>query len=130
MTHTLLPGISIALLGISLIAFAPVVIKLISANVATIGIARLLIAIAAIAVWLVLKRERLSLNWQQLSRLLVIGVAFGLHWLTFFISIKESTASLAAIGLSTYGIFLLSLGWYFLGTRPQLIHWGAIVLAF
>ena len=43
--------------------------------------------------------------------LVLVGIAFGLHWLTFFLSIKIGSAAIGTIGFSTYGLHLIVLGW-------------------
>src|SRR3712207_8980555 len=45
---------------------------------------------------------------------------FFAHWLTLFFAIKASSASIAAIGQSTYGVHLLLLGALFVDHRPRL----------
>ncbi len=50
-------------------------------------------------------------TWRTWKALLLIGGAFGVHWLTFFFSIKIANAAIGAIGFSTYGIHLMVLGW-------------------
>jgi drug/metabolite transporter (DMT)-like permease len=46
-----------------------------------------------------------------------MGVFFALHWLSFFFGIKIGSASIATVGLSTYGVHLIVLGWLFQRTR-------------
>jgi drug/metabolite transporter (DMT)-like permease len=63
---------------------------------------RVIIAFFSLLVFLILLRRRLVIQsssnaWKTLG----VGVLVALHWLTFYISIKESTASLAIICLAT-----------------------------
>lgn len=43
--------------------------------------------------------------------MLAVELAFGIHWLLFFLSIKIGSAAIGTIGFSTYGLFLIVLGW-------------------
>ncbi len=43
--------------------------------------------------------------------MILVGLAFGGHWLLFFLSIKIGSAAIGTIGLSTYGLQLSVLGW-------------------
>lgn len=58
-------------------------------------------------------------NWFDLF---IIGAIFGLHWLTYFLSIKLSSASIGVIGVSTFGIHLLILNWLVKGQRVTLFY--------
>ena len=58
-----------------------------------------------------------------------LGLFFALHWLTYFLSIKVSSASISAISLSTYGIHLIVLGWIFQKTRVSSADVLAVLLA-
>ena len=101
---------------IALILFGciPVVVKSIDANPWTIGIVRLGVASAGLLLVLQLPglrgREKRTLRPRDYLRLAIIGAFFFAHWATYFIAIKRSSASIGAIGLSTYGIHLLILG--------------------
>lgn len=63
---------------------------------------RVLIAFISLLIFLlILKREWRILNKKEVYRTLGVGVLVALHWLTFYLSIKLSTASLAIICLAT-----------------------------
>lgn len=47
-----------------------------------------------------------SLSWRDILILLGIGIIVGLHWFTFFYSIKCSTVSIAVICLATTTLFM------------------------
>ncbi len=98
-------GIAILLLGC-----VPVAIKFSSANPYSIGLFRLSVALLAMLCSSGLRQQLRTLSLSQLKALFPIGLIFGLHWLTYFISIKLSSASTAAIGLSSYGIHLMLMG--------------------
>lgn len=108
----------------------PVLIKFTSLNPITIGIARLLIASFLMALLLNVKRQKIQLNRRNLKNLIIIGVVFSIHWITYFYSIKISTASIGILGASTYGIHLILLGWIFLKTKPTWTDGLAIIFAF
>jgi drug/metabolite transporter (DMT)-like permease len=59
-----------------------------------------------------------------------VGLAFGLHWLFFFLSIKLANAAVGAIGFSTYGIHLLVLGWMLGMGTVTLVDLAGMALAF
>lgn len=118
-----------ALVALILFGAIPVVVKLISANPWTIGVFRLTIAAAGIFLiaWMRGSLQRLPLR--DVVRVAVIGAFFFGHWITYFLSIKASSASIAAIGLSTYGIHLLILGSLFGRARLHAIDVVAVLLA-
>ena len=88
----------------------PVVVRGVSANAYTIGIVRLTIATIGLAALMKLRGELRRVAPRDLGRLAIIGLLFFGHWLTLFLGIKISSASIGAIGLSTYGAHLLILG--------------------
>lgn len=63
---------------------------------------RLLIAVIALAIAMpLLKRSFRVSSWKELAAFIFVGVIVALHWLTFYISIDLSTASLGILCLST-----------------------------
>ncbi len=50
-------------------------------------------------------------NWRTTKALLLVGFVFGIHWLLLFSSIRMASATIGAIGFSTYGVHLIVLGW-------------------
>jgi drug/metabolite transporter (DMT)-like permease len=113
-----------------LMAGVPVFIKFTNANSYTIGIVRLLMASFLIILLLVYKKEKPTLRIAYIKKLLIIGIVFSIHWITYFISIKISTASIGILGASTYGIHLIFLGWIFLKSKPRIIDIFTIAFAF
>ena len=95
---------------------APACVKAVSLNTTTQGIVRLGLASLGMTLFL-LARGKLTLaefkSWDRRTwrTLLLVGFAFGIHWLLFFSSIKLANAAIGAIGFSTYGLHLLLLGW-------------------
>ncbi len=82
-------------------------------NAYTLGIARLAMASIGMLAVLLWQQKFTPRGWSARTwrAMLLVGVAFGLHWLLFFTSIKLASAAIGAIGFSTYGIHLLVLGW-------------------
>ncbi|HEY0372396.1 MAG TPA: EamA family transporter [Thermoanaerobaculia bacterium] len=105
--------------AIALVLFGciPVVVRSISANAFTIGIFRLVIATFALGAMLLARRALHRVPLRDLARLALIGFLFSAHWLTLFLGVKASSASIGAIGLSTYGAHLLILGALFGNAR-------------
>lgn len=99
-----------AIVALALFGCIPVAVKYVHANAYTIGIVRLGIATVFVAVVTAIRGQLRPLPSRDVRRLVLIGAIFFGHWLTFFLSIKISSASIAAIGLSTYGVDLLILG--------------------
>ena len=112
-------------------ALVPILIKSVNANVFTLGLVRLGIAVFFISLFLLYKNAFGKLNslgdWFDLF---AIGLVFGLHWLTYFLSIKLSTASIGVIGVSTFGIHLLMLNWLVKGQRATVFELVAVVVCF
>lgn len=88
----------------------PVAVKFVQADAVSIGIVRL--AVAAPLVYLMFARRSplRGLGWREWLALASIGIAFGIHWLLYFLSIKIGTPALAVTGLASYGLWLLLLG--------------------
>jgi drug/metabolite transporter (DMT)-like permease len=107
----------------------PVVIRYVEANPYTIGIVRLVIATAGLAVIMRDRHALRALPRADLTRLVAIGVLFFAHWIVYFFAIKVSSASIGTIGLSTYGIHLLVLGAIFGGSRFTAVDTVAVTLA-
>ena len=119
-----------AFISLMLMAGVPVFIKYTNANSYTIGIVRLVIATVLIGLYMIYKKERFPLNKTHIKKLAIIGIIFSIHWLTYFYSIKISTASIGILGASTYGIHLIVLGWIFLASKPRVIDIFTIIIAF
>lgn len=107
----------------------PVVVRWVEANPYTIGIVRLVIATAGLALVMRDRSALRALPRIDLARLVVIGVLFFAHWIAYFFAIKISSASIGTIGLSTYGIHLLILGAIFGGSRFGAADATAVLMA-
>ena len=110
-------------------ACIPMTVRAIAANPYTIGIFRLAVATAVVAVIMGMRGELRRVAAGDLARLAVIGFFFFAHWITLFFAVKASSASIAAIGQSTYGIHLLVLGALFAGQRVRATDVIAVVVA-
>ena len=125
-------GVFQAVTAMILTSSVPLVVKLIDADPIVIGVVRLVVGylftLLITVVWL---RQRPVLIFSAPLRkpLFLIGTLFGLHWLTFFISIKLSTPATAAIGVASYGIFLLIYGKLFLGENISAVGAVSILMA-
>ena len=122
--------IIIAFISVLLMSLVPVIIKWIDANPATIGIVRLTIAVIGLVLLALALRQRIICNRTELFWLIFLGFVFAVHWYTYFLSIKLATASLAAIGVATFGIHLLILSSLIKNEKIQPSDWLAISLSF
>lgn len=118
-----------AAITLMLMSLVPVCIKFTSANPYTIAVFRLGIATALIIIFLRPGSFLIFLNKKSLFPLALIGFLFALHWITYFISIKKATASIGILGMSTYGIHLIFLGWAFRKHKPDWHDFLALMLA-
>jgi drug/metabolite transporter (DMT)-like permease len=116
-----------AVISMSLV---PLLIRSTAANEITIGLVRLAIAVGLLSPFILLRSDLRKLTGSDWLGLSYIGIAFGFHWLTYFISIKMSSASIAALSISTYGIHLLLLNWLLKGQVIRLVEWAAVILCF
>lgn len=117
-------------LAVLTMSAVPVLVKSTDANAVTVGIARLGIAVLAFAPLVLLRGHLLRLSLRQWLQLVVIGVVFGLHWLTYFLSIKLATAAIAALTILTYSVQYLLLAYLFNGERVKGVEWLAIGACF
>lgn len=118
-----------AAIAVLLFACIPVVVRSIDANPFTIGIFRLAVASTGLAAFLAFRRDLKRVPAPDVARLVVIGLLFGAHWLTLFLAVKASSASIGAIGLSTYGVDLLVLGALFTSQKIRATDTIAVLVA-
>ena len=95
----------------TLMGAVPVIIRHLSANIWTIGLVRLAFAVVGMTIVLTA-----TAGWERPTRrewagLVLVGVLFASHWSLYFLSVKLSSASMAVIGQSTFGVHLVVLGW-------------------
>lgn len=122
--------ILIGVIAILTMSAVPVLVKSTDANAYTVGIARLGIAVLAFMPLVLLRGHLLRLSGKQWLQLLIIGLVFGLHWLTYFLSIKLATAAIAALTILTYSVQYLVLAYLFNGERVAGVEWLAIAVCF
>jgi len=122
--------ISIAMLAILLMSIVPVIIKWSQANPATIGIVRLAVGAFGIGLLVLFSKNKNSISRKELFWLVLLGLFFSLHWYSYFLSIKLADASLAAIGVATYGVHLLLLSSWLNKDKLTLIDGLALLISF
>jgi drug/metabolite transporter (DMT)-like permease len=118
-----------AFVALLLFGAIPVTVRAVHANPFTIGIVRLSVATAVFAAFIAMRGELRRLSVRDTARVAFIGAIFAAHWLLLFFAVKVSSASIGAIGLSTYGIHLLILGTLVLRERPRVTDVVAVLLA-
>lgn len=118
-----------AILALLLFGCIPVTVKFVAANPFTIGVFRLAVATGGVAAVMAVRRQFQRVSRTDLLRLAAIGFLFFAHWLTLFFGIKASSASIGALGLSTYGVDLLLLGALVARQRPTATDIVAVLIA-
>lgn len=116
----------VAVIAVLCMSAVPVLIKSTGANEVTIGIARLCIAVLAFSPVVLWQGRFFKLSTRQWFQLLFIGLVFAAHWITYFVSIKLATASIAALAITTYGVQYIILAYLFNGERVRPVEWLAI----
>lgn len=107
----------------------PVLIKKVTANAITIGMVRLSIATAFIYFLFIGAKKLKVLKKQEWKALMLLGLVFGIHWVSYFYAVKVSTPSIAILGLTCFGIYLILFGWIFQGKKPGRVEWLTVLLA-
>ncbi|OEK06971.1 DMT family transporter [Roseivirga misakiensis] len=116
------------LIAVFLFGITPVFIKEVSANAFTIGIVRLIIG-SVFLFSLVRVRKLKKLSKKDWKGLFYIGLLFGAHWMTYFISVKLSTPSMAILSVSSFGLHMIYLNWIINGQKPLLKDLLAVLVA-
>ncbi|MCA9234023.1 MAG: DMT family transporter, partial [Planctomycetales bacterium] len=117
------PALLKGVAAVLLFGTVPACIRTIHFDSVALGIARLGLAALGMTLVLALAGNRpfgRGRDWSlaTLTPLAAIGGVFGVHWLLFFLSIKLASASIGAIGFSTYGVQLALIGWAAGHPRP------------
>lgn len=107
----------------------PVTVKAVSANPWVIGLIRLTVATVCVLAFLRTSRDLRKCSWPELRVLFLMGVIFSLHWATYFVGIKMTSASAAAIGAASYGVHVSLLGRVILRQAPNTLQWISLILA-
>ena len=119
-----------ALISVATMALVPVLVSSVAANEVTIGLVRVGIACVVLTPLLLWHKSFIELTSKDWFYLLLIGMIFGLHWWTYFYAIKNSTPSLGALSLTTYGIHLVWINWLISAQRPKFSDVFAVLLCF
>ena len=129
--NTISPQLIItALVSVATMALVPVLVSSVAANEVTIGLVRVGIACMVLTPLLLWHKSFKPLTRKDWFFMLLIGMIFGLHWWTYFYAIKNSTPSLGALSLTTYGIHLVWINWLVSAQRPKLSDVFAVLLCF
>ena len=104
--------------------------KLIDQETAQLIFTRTFIALTGLTVFALFTRHSLSWRTRDLPQYFFMGVLIALHWLTFYGSIKVSSASIGAACLATSTMFtaILEPFWFKRRTRPYEVALGAVVI--
>lgn len=130
MTRISLTLVAAAVFSVLSMSLVPLLVRTTQADEFVIGIVRIVVTLLFLTP-IILRRPALrALTRKQWALLVLIGVIFGVHWLTYFISIKYSGASISALALSTFGIHLLIMNWLFNRQRLQAGEWIAVLVCF
>ncbi len=111
-----------ALWATILFGSVPACVRAMTVDAYALGVWRLSLAAAGMTGILMWNGRSLRAIGREVRRewraLVAVGVCFGLHWLTYFLSIKWANASIGALAFSTCGVQLPLLGWAFGFGRP------------
>jgi drug/metabolite transporter (DMT)-like permease len=122
-----------ALWATLLFGSVPACIKMMAMDSYALGVWRLSLAAVGMTAMLMWQGRSLQMIAAEVRRdwkvLTAVGVCFGLHWLTYFQSIKLANASIGALAFSTCGVQLPMLGWLFGFGRPSVSAMIGVVLA-
>lgn len=108
-------------------AGVPVCIKFTSATPLTIGLFRLSVATLLFVVIVRPFSSTQAFTKKMIFPMILLGAMFSIHWITYFLSIKLSTASIGFLGVSTYGVHLIFLGRVIGKTKPRNIDYLALI---
>lgn len=122
--------ISLAVIAVFLMSLVPIVVKSIEINPWIVGAFRLVVSVIGFLILGFVFKKKLWTKAENWPAVALIGLTFSIHWLTYFYSIQYSSASIAAIGVSTYGAHLLLLGWWFHGQKPSWFELSCVFIAF
>ena len=121
---------AIALTAVFAMSLVPVLVRSVGANEVTIGAIRIGIALLFLTPILLVKGTLKGLSFRDWLGMALVGLMFAAHWWTYFYAIKNSSAALGAISLSTYGIHLVIISWAFGGHKLAPIDLCAVAVSF
>jgi drug/metabolite transporter (DMT)-like permease len=122
--------IAAALFSVLSMSLVPLLVRTTQADEFVIGIVRIVVTLLFLTPIILHRPGLRGLTRKQWALLVLIGVIFGVHWLTYFISIKYSGASISALALCTFGIHLLIMNCLFNRQRLQAGEWMAVLTCF
>jgi drug/metabolite transporter (DMT)-like permease len=99
------------LIALMLFGSVPCTVRFIALDSIAIGIVRLGLSAIGLGVLLLGTKKLVQMSAREWRLTALAGLAFGFHWLFYFLGIKLSSASMGALGFSTYGVQLIVLGW-------------------
>ena len=104
--------------------------KLIEQGTAQLVFTRTFIALSGLAVFALVTRRSLDWRTPDMKHYFFMGLLIVLHWLTFYGSIKVSTASIGAACMATSTMFtaLMEPFWFKRAIRPYEVVLGAVVI--
>jgi drug/metabolite transporter (DMT)-like permease len=117
-----------SLIALFFLGCIPTLIKLTHADIVTIGLARLLLAVVLYWVYTQIAGKKIRYTKENIIPCLSIGVCFGFHWLCYFLSIRLSTVAVAAFCMATNGIFMLFLSRFFFQEHLSITDVFALLL--
>lgn len=116
------------MIAVFLFGITPIFIKEVSANAVTIGLVRLVIG-ASFLFFLAGNKNLKKLTKKDWKTLVLIGVVFGAHWITYFTSVKLATPSMAILSVSSFGLHMIYLNWIINKKKPSAYDLIAVVIA-
>ncbi|MDH5434137.1 MAG: DMT family transporter [Gammaproteobacteria bacterium] len=122
--------ILVAIVAVIAMSLVPVLVKSMTANEVTVGIVRLAIGFVGITLLMLFSKTIKRPEKKDFKWLVLLGVTFALHWYCYFVAIKQTDASVAAIGVATFGIHLLFLSAIFEKMTIRLADIIAVIIAF
>lgn len=117
------------ILAAILFGSTPVFIKKVTAGAVTIGIVRLTIASLLMYFIFIGAKKLKALRRKDWRALMLIGLVFGIHWVSYFYAVKVSTPSIAILGLTCFGIYLILFSWIFQKKKPAVVDWITVIMA-
>jgi drug/metabolite transporter (DMT)-like permease len=102
--------------AIFIFALVPLAIKSTNATAVTICFIRLLMTVSILSIiWF--KKIQFNLKEKNFKKLLILGIVFFFHWISYAYAVKLGGPSIGVLGLSTYGIQLLVVSSLFNGHK-------------
>ena len=118
-----------AIMALALTSTVSSVIKTIDIHPITLGICRLSIASSLFVLANKSKAFNIFKYKAEFRYLILLGICFGVHWVTYFYSIKIASASIGVIGVATFGIHLTIISLFILKIKPKKVDYFAVCLA-